>query len=216
MVLQQRHRPGPQDQGLSEPHNCLRAGHLEKSEAQKQASWLSLWSRWWQEADPGHRPLTCRLSTGALKEAVPKIVGGPRNVTNRTQGHPSSRAEDSEGRVPVTSGTSAGKRRVPADGRRQTQRPKMNTTQDAEFIGRTSREPSWSRSNLHKDSVVERKEMRSYSMLKRHKNQISSTTAKIHKVQPDSELFRHNVVQASSPVSGIQGVLKMSVGCTHA
>lgn len=149
---------------------------------------------------------------------MPKIAGGPRNVTNRTQGHPSSRAEDSEGRVAVTSGTSAGKSRVPADRRRQMQRPKMDTTQDAEFIGRTSREPSWSRSNLHKDPVMERnllKEMRSYSMLKRHKNQ-TSTTAKIHKVQPDSELFRHNVVAASSPVSDIQGVLKMSAGRTHA
>ena len=72
------------------------------------------------------------------------------------KGHPGSRAEDSEGRKAVTSGISAGKKRVLADGKSHMQRPKMNITQDAEFTGRTSHEASPSQSNLHKHSVVER------------------------------------------------------------
>ena len=61
---------------------------LRKNKAQKQASWLSLWSRWYLEADTGHRPLTCRLNTEALQAAMPKIACDPRNVTNRTKRSP--------------------------------------------------------------------------------------------------------------------------------
>ena len=61
---------------------------LRKNKAQKQASWLSLWSRWYLKADTGHRPLTCRLDTEALQAAMPKVARGPRNVTNRTKRSP--------------------------------------------------------------------------------------------------------------------------------
>ena len=61
---------------------------LRKNKAQKQASWLSLWSRWYLEADTGHRPLTCSLNTEALQAAMPKIACDPRNVTNRTKRSP--------------------------------------------------------------------------------------------------------------------------------
>ena len=61
---------------------------LIKNKAQRQASWLSLWSRWYLEADTGHRPLTCRLDTEALQATMPKIARGPRNVTNRIKTSP--------------------------------------------------------------------------------------------------------------------------------
>lgn len=89
----------------------------EKSGTQKQAAWLSFQSRWREEADAGHRPLTCRPDTGVLQTTTPKTVGSIRNVTDRTQGLPNSQAEDSECRMAITLGTSSGKRRVPAEGR---------------------------------------------------------------------------------------------------
>lgn len=115
-----------------------RTMHLAKSKAQKQASWLRLWSRWGREDDTGHRLLTCRLDPGALWAVAPKAVSGPGNAADRTQGHPGSQAEDGEYRMAVTSRTAAGKRRVPADRRSRMQRPEMNTTEDAEVARGTS------------------------------------------------------------------------------
>lgn len=104
------------------PENHAHSGREEwRPEASSPAK---SWSRWHEEADTGHRSLTCRLDTDALQNAMPKTVGSIGNVTNRTQGHPDSQAEDSEYRMAVTSGTSAGKRRVSADRRSKRQRPK--------------------------------------------------------------------------------------------